>query len=126
MPHRPTPKKVLTHAREMRQRDTSAEKRAWICLRDRRTFGLKFRRQVPIDRYIVDFYCHELQLIIEIDGGVHAERRSVESDKIREARLKALGFSILHFPNDVILNDPEVLSEATRGVLWERGIKIQD
>ncbi len=55
-------------ARQMRREDTRAESAAWELLRDRRTLGLKFRRQVPIDRYIVDFYCPEIRVIIEIDG----------------------------------------------------------
>ena len=55
----------------MRRADGLAEKLALVLLRDRRTLGLKFRRQVPIEKFIVDFYCHELRLIIELDGGVH-------------------------------------------------------
>ena len=78
---RPTsmsPKLFVKRARQMRHVDTRAEKKAWIQLKDRRTLGLKFRRQVPIDRYIVDFYCHEIRVIIELDGEVHDQPGQVE------------------------------------------------
>ena len=64
-------KELSDRARQMRKDHTRAEAAAWELLRDRRTLGLKFRRQVPIDRYIVDFYCPEIRLIVEVDGGVH-------------------------------------------------------
>jgi very-short-patch-repair endonuclease len=57
-------------ARQLRQSETLAEEIAWNLLRDRKAFGLKFRRQQPLGGYIVDFYCHELRLIIELDGEV--------------------------------------------------------
>ena len=61
----------------MRRADGLAEKLAWVLLRDRRMLGLKFRRQVPIENFIVDFYCHELRLIIELDGGVHDQPKQL-------------------------------------------------
>ena len=69
----------------MRSEDTRAEKKPWVMLKDRRTLGLKFRRQVPIDRYIVDFYCHEIRVIVEIDGGVHDQPGQAEWDAIKNA-----------------------------------------
>jgi uroporphyrinogen-III synthase len=89
--------------------DTRAEKKAWVLLKDRRTLGLKFRRQVPIDRYIVDFYCHEIRLIIEIDGGVHVQPGQVEWDATRDARLEELGYKVLRITNDEVLNHPDCL-----------------
>jgi very-short-patch-repair endonuclease len=88
-------RKLLNRARQMRHEDTYAEKLAWILLRDRRMFGLKFRRQVPIDNYIVDFYCHELRLIVELDGIVHDDPKQIEKDERRSARLQQLGYKIL-------------------------------
>ena len=70
-------------SREMRRPQTIVEKHAWHLLRDRRTLGLKFRRQVPIDDFIVDFYCDELKLIIEIDGDVHEREVKAGRDKVR-------------------------------------------
>ena len=62
----------------MRRDDTLAEKIAWTLLKDRRLDGYKFRRQVPIENYIVDFYCHQAKLIIELDGDIHAETGQFE------------------------------------------------
>src|SRR5215813_11293910 len=80
LPHSLTPL-----AREMRRDDTRAEKIAWTLLKDRRLDGFKFRRQFPIENFIVDFYCHEAKLIIELDGEIHAEAEQYERDQQRDA-----------------------------------------
>jgi very-short-patch-repair endonuclease len=74
-------------------------------------FGLKFRRQVPIDNYIVDFYCHELRLIIELDGLVHDDPEQIRKDKIRNTRLKKLGYQILRVPNGRVMKDQELFAD---------------
>ncbi|MCP1642776.1 very-short-patch-repair endonuclease [Pseudomonas citronellolis] len=61
--------KPTEFARELRRRQTDAERLLWSRLRDRRLLGWKFRRQVPLGPYVVDFYCHERQLVVELDGG---------------------------------------------------------
>jgi very-short-patch-repair endonuclease len=109
-PQFPSPE-LSDRARQMRREDTRAEKKAWIQLKDRRTLGLKFRRQVPIDRYIVDFYCHEIRLIIEIDGGVHTQPGQAEWDAERNARLEELGYGILRITNEDVLTQPDCLFE---------------
>jgi very-short-patch-repair endonuclease len=109
------------YARRMRRIDTRTEKIAWIMLRDRRTFGLKFRRQVPIDCYIVDFYCHELLLIIELDGMAHDRPEVVEHDAKRNQRLDDLGYRVLHVNSEILLNDPEALTEMIRACLPSPG-----
>jgi len=106
-----SPEVFLDRARKMRREDTRAEKRAWIQLKDRRTLGLKFRRQVPIDRYIVDFYCHEIRVIVEIDGGVHDRPGQAEWDTERNQRLEQLGYAVLHISNEDIFNHPDCLFE---------------
>jgi len=100
----------------MRSEDTRAEKKAWVMLKDRRTLGLKFRRQVPIDRYIVDFYCHEIRVIVEIDGGIHDRPGQAEWDVIKNARLEELGYRILHVANEIVIKDPETFSEMIRAL----------
>jgi uroporphyrinogen-III synthase len=100
----------------MRREDTLAEKEVWNQLRDRRTLGLKFRRQVPIDRYIVDFYCHEIRLIVEIDGGVHDQPGQVEWDETRNTRLEEHGYKILRITNEDVLTQPEILFETIRAL----------
>jgi very-short-patch-repair endonuclease len=105
----------------MRHEDTYAEKLAWILLKDRRMFGLKFRRQVPLDRFIVDFYCHEIRLIIELDGLVHDDPRQILKDEQRNARLKALGYQILSVPNGMVMKDQELFIEEIRRFLPSPG-----
>ena len=103
-------------ARQLRRDQTKAESAAWEMLRNRRTLGLKFRRQVPIDRYIADFYCPEIRVIVELDGGVHDQPGQVKWDAMREARLLELGYKILHVQNEIVLKDPESFTEMIRAL----------
>ena len=81
---------------------TDAERALWRLLRDRRLDGWRFRRQEPIDRYIVDFVCFEAHLIIEVDGGQHFESKA---DKECDAYLQSQGFRVLRlWNNDVLTN----------------------
>jgi len=68
--------------------------------------GLKFRRQFPIEGYIVDFYCDELRLVVELDGAVHEEPNQARNDEVRDIHLKELGFQIVRVPNHVVLEAP--------------------
>ena len=94
---------------------TDAERALWRILRLRQVEGKRFRRQVPIDCYIVDFACLEARLIIEVDGGQHFES---ESDRKRDAYLRSQGFRVLRFWNNEILANREgvfqVITEALR------------
>ena len=101
-------------SRELRQNQTIAEQHAWYLLRDRQTLGLKFPRQVPIEDFIVDFYCDELNLVVEIDGDVHDQDAQSNRDKSRDQRLCSLGYRVLRFPNAIIINDPDVLIRMIR------------
>ena len=111
-----SPEVFVQRARQMRREHTRAEERVWIQLKDRRTLGLKFRRQVPIDRYIVDFYCHEIRVIVEIDGVVHDKPGQAEWDLTRNARLEELGYRVLHLTNEEVLNHPDCLLEMIRAL----------
>ena len=95
-------------ARRLRRDQTDAERVLWFRVRDRRLNGLKFKRQVPIDKYIVDFCCAEARLIVELDGGQHATR----DETSRTAVLQAMGYLVLRFwNNDVLQNTEGVLEE---------------
>jgi very-short-patch-repair endonuclease len=110
--------KTLTkRAREMRKLDTRAEKHVWVLLRDRRMCGLKFRRQVPVEGYIADFYCGELRLIIELDGGSHHNEIRVREDAIRDRILKEKGYRVLRFSNETVLKSRESFVEAIRRIV---------
>src|SRR5688572_30542547 len=95
-------------ARKLRRNQTDAERTLWFRLRDRRLRGLKFRRQVPIGGYIVDFCCEYTRLIIELDGGQHVEQSKEDAE--RTSALEAMGYLVLRFwNNDVLLNTEGVL-----------------
>jgi very-short-patch-repair endonuclease len=95
-------------AKKLRRAQTDAERALWFRLRDRRLNGMKFRRQVPIDSYVVDFRCEAARLIIELDGGQHNEH--IEKDAKRTAVLEARGYLVLRFwNNDVLKNTDGVL-----------------
>jgi very-short-patch-repair endonuclease len=101
-------RELRDRAREMRANPTPAERRLWSMLRDRRMPTAKFRRQHVIAPYIVDFACIERSLIIEVDGSQHAD--SV-SDRQRDAYLARLGFRILRFWNNDLLENPSGVFE---------------
>ncbi len=96
-------------ARKLRREETDAERKLWSRIRDRQFHGLKFRRQVPVCGYVADFLCHEVKLIVELDGGQHAERG--EEDARRTRALNEAGFLVLRFwNNDVLANTDGVLT----------------
>jgi very-short-patch-repair endonuclease len=86
-------------AREFRQSQTNAETILWRALRNR-NLKYKFRRQYPIDRFIVDFYCPQVRLCIEVDGGTHYEAGQAHLDAARTSFLEHLGYKLIHFRND--------------------------
>jgi very-short-patch-repair endonuclease len=95
-------------ARDLRARETPVEDLLWEELRGRRLDGMKFRRQHPIGLFVVDFCCAECRLVVELDGGVHAQQR--DRDAEREAILTTAGYRVIRFPNQLIReNLPEVL-----------------
>src|SRR5262245_20682174 len=116
-----TYKELITRARQMRRDYTRAERRAWFLLKDRRMFGLKFRSQFVIEDYIVDFYCHELRLIVELDGSVHHEPKQIEKDQRRNMRLRELGHQVLRVPNNLVLKAPDGFVEEIRRFLPSPG-----
>ncbi|NOY98173.1 MAG: DUF559 domain-containing protein [Chloroflexi bacterium] len=90
---------VLQRSRELRHPLTPVEATLWRHLRNRK-LGYKFRRQHPIDRFIVDFYCAKVKLCIEIDGGHHTESEQHECDEARTEYLETLGYHMIRFTND--------------------------
>lgn len=94
------------HARELRLRTTEAEQKLWSLIRNRQLRGKKFRRQHAIANYVLDFYCHESKLGIELDGNFHNSREGMEYDNARTASLNEVGITVLRFWNEEIINDP--------------------
>ena len=100
-------RKAASKARGLRKNSTDAEKKLWFAVRDRRLAGFKFIRQKSIGPYVADFLCRDHNLIVEVDGGQHAES---ESDLVRDAYLASEGYRVLRFWNsDVLANLDGVL-----------------
>jgi very-short-patch-repair endonuclease len=102
--------RIRLRARRLRHNPTEAEKLLWRHLRFWQIGGYKFRRQQPLGKYIVDFICFEKRLVIELDGGQHAEQQ-MKYDSERDAWLIAQGFSVLRFWNDEVLKNIDGVEE---------------
>lgn len=119
-PHHPEqlPDDIRTWAREMRGNMTDAESLLWQLLRNRRLAGAKFRRQHPVGCYILDFYCHDRKLAIELDGGQHAEE--TDYDRVRDEWLNSHGIKVMRFWNNQMLLETESVAEAIFQALGSR------
>jgi very-short-patch-repair endonuclease len=102
-------------AKALRQRMTDAERLLWRHLRNREIGGWKFRRQYPVGPYIVDFICPEKNLVIEVDGGQHAENE--ELDLQRSAYLNKMGYRVFRFWNNEVLQETEAVLETIFAIL---------
>jgi very-short-patch-repair endonuclease len=111
------PASKFGYARNLRKELTEAEEILWQHLRNRKVNGAKFRRQHPIKHYVLDFYCHEAKLAIEIDGGIHDVKENTSYDENRTAVLKELGINVIRFSNEQVMNN-------TVAVLDEIGILL--
>ncbi|MFN0254113.1 endonuclease domain-containing protein [Pedobacter ureilyticus] len=103
--------------KELRKNQTPAESAFWNLVRADRFHKLKFRRQHTIGNYTVDFYCPKLNLIIELDGGIHENLGQSLYDEERDELLKAKGYTVIRLENDAVLNYPEVVMEYLTKVL---------
>jgi very-short-patch-repair endonuclease len=97
---KPVPPPHRAFARAMRADATKAENVLWQALRNKQLEGLKFKRQEPLDGYVLDFVCFEARLIVEVDGGQHSESAS---DAARDRHFEAAGFRVLRCWNDEVL-----------------------
>lgn len=107
-----TPRRKMLLSRELRRRSTYTEQIAWNLLRDRRCFNLKFRRQYGVAGFIVDFYCPELRLAIEIDGSSHVGREGYDAWRQRVIEEKSISF--IRVTNEVLESNPEILFDRIR------------
>lgn len=107
---------LIEFARKLRQDATDAEVLLWACLRDRRVNGRKFRRQHPLDPYVLDFYCAELHLAVELDGGQHNSAEGKQHDAARERFLKSRGIETLRFTNHEMLK----YADSVMNVIWDK------
>ena len=109
-----TPRHLTRIARTLRKQDTWAEKLLWRWLRDRRFSGYKFRRQHPFGQHILDFFCLEARLNIELDGSQHGFPDGLAQDTARDAELQRKGIQVLRFWNGRLRRE----KEAVLGTIW--------
>ena len=102
---------IFNKARLLRNNMTEAEKIVWDSLKNRNVFKARFRRQHPIGIFIVDFYCHEYKLAIEIDGEIHLKNEVIEYDDGRSHDIEKFGIKILRFTNNEVFTDPKTIIE---------------
>ncbi|MBI2090618.1 MAG: endonuclease domain-containing protein [Deltaproteobacteria bacterium] len=107
--------RLRDRARQLRHNQTEAEQRLWTRLRARQLCGAKFRRQHPIGHFIADFCCVEYGLVVELDGGHHAQQ--VEGDQRRSAFLERSGYRVLRCWDNEVMEDIEAVLEQIAAVL---------
>lgn len=100
---------IFRRAKELRHRMTHSEKILWEKLKDKKFNDLKIRRQHPAGKFILDFYCHEYKLAIELDGDVHDNVDVKSRDLGREEELNSLGITVIRFRNSQVLNEIELV-----------------
>ena len=110
---------ATANARRLRSDSTWPERIVWGMLRAGRMGGLKFRRQHPIGPFTVDFYCHEIGLIVEVDGASHEDR--AEEDRRRTAYLEQLGLRVFRITNADVISDAEAVA---RGIAATAGVRV--
>ncbi|MFC6052008.1 DNA methyltransferase [Acinetobacter sp. Ac_877] len=113
---------LLEFAKSMRHTATDAEHLMWQILRAKRFMNLKFRRQHVIAPYIVDFYCHEIGLVIELDGGQHGMNDAIEYDAERTKFLEAFDLTVVRYWNHDVLGWTDVVLED----LWQKCIELKN
>ena len=113
------PRRVHT-ARSLRRHDTWAERLLWKWLRDRRFAAYKFRRQHPLGPYILDFFCLEASLNIELDGSQHGHREERQQDTQRDAYLQAQGIQVLRYWNSQLRREKQMVRDTIWRALHER------
>lgn len=109
--------KYVDRRRSLRVHSTKAEAALWEQLRSKNFLGYKFRRQHSVGDYILDFYCKELRLAIEVDGDIHFEEGQFEYDRVRTKWLNSMFIRVVRFTNDEVLDDLD-------GVLTRLGREI--
>src|SRR5690606_36179299 len=101
----------------LRQNETDAEKKLWQYLRNRLLNGRKFRRQHAVADYILDFYCHECKLAVELDGVIHEEQMNRQYDMARTEFLNSMEITVIRFRNEEVMNNMESVLKKIAGYL---------
>jgi very-short-patch-repair endonuclease len=116
IPYNPKLKEL---ARQLRNNSTKAEVRLWQKIKRKQFWGYDFHRQKPIDNYILDFFCNELMLGIEIDGYSHQIVEVYKKDIIKEEKIKSFGITLLRFTDNQVFNDMDNVLRALESFILE-------
>ena len=121
MPDRHYASKHMIHrSRDLRQRETTPEKLLWLALRNGQIGGIKFRRQHPVGPYVVDFYCRDARLVVEVDGLSHDDKARQDAAKTNHIELQ--GLRILRVMNEDVMHDLDAVTRKIAqlgGVAWD-------
>jgi very-short-patch-repair endonuclease len=123
--HYGAPPEIFKRAKQLRRRMTFTEEKLWNFLKDRRELKLTIRRQHPAFFYILDFYCHQARLGIEIDGKYHESQKQIKYDEKRTAQLNELGIEIIRYTNEQILEDFDNTGAEILNIIKERIKRIE-
>ena len=116
----PVPEKLLHNARKLRRSMTDAEQLLWFCLRRRQVDGFRFRRQHPFEQFVLDFYCPEVRLVVELDGGQHNSEAGAAHDAGRTVALEMCGIRVVRFWNHDVLRNLEGVLQVIHEALLDR------
>ena len=116
-------REIIKRARSLRNAMTPSENILWGHIRMKRLSGIIFRRQHPIGQFIVDFYCHEAKLAIEIDGNIHDSDENKEHDENRTFELEKSGLKVIRFKNEMIIGNIDEVLEILQKEIKARSLK---
>lgn len=117
---------LITRARYLRKNSSMAENKLWYFLKRRHLANLRFRRQVPVGNYIADFVCHELKLIIELDGSQHATLKAMLYDQRRTLWLESQGYLIRRYWNNEVLENSDAVLDDILRIVESRVIGLKN
>ncbi|HJW28862.1 MAG TPA: endonuclease domain-containing protein [Saprospiraceae bacterium] len=121
--HLNAPPFLYARAKQLRKNMTEAETILWSALRNRKFHGLKFRRQHPLDNYVVDFYCHQFRLVVEVDGRHHGEKVTAFEDQEKTNQLESQGITVIRYTNAEIINHLDYVLNDLQNRLKKQGLR---
>lgn len=117
---------IFSRAKRLRENMTVTEIILWEELKKKKLLGYKFRRQHPISNYIVDFYCHKLKLVIEVDGGYHNHFKQRELDKKRTEIIEFQGLKVIRFTNEEIAENLSTVIKEIKSIAFQLNKKSEE
>ena len=110
--------KLIEYAKENRKSMTLGEKAFWCIVKRKQFMGYDFHRQKPIGEYIADFYCHELKLVVEIDGATHENEKEIYNDRMKDDYYKSLGLKVLRFEDLEVIGNANLIEKKLKEIIF--------